>query len=295
MPSDNIPSMSPFEYFEYIRQTMFKGADSQLAVDACDVLAANLLGALPDNQRAMLERIHVGVLPTRQPNAMVIQVPAGGEVIAIDYGMMSLLVALNKVLLCRLNSLGFHPTLELEDAAGKAASAVRSLHDNRSCFPRWPVSPRRMLLASILANVQIAFIVAHELGHVLLGHLRHRQHNEELGLEQVVSPRELESVADQRACELVLASSAKTHDPLLGGMDRVLAEAGIDVLFTYLEFVRDVLKLPKETPTHPSPDERKAALRRQSWGAMPEQAKALAVEGETLFRGFPSATRGDPT
>ena len=291
LPMGSVPldSMSPFEYFEHLRESHFQNPGSEVAEDVCDVLAASLLGALPENQRVLLDCVHIGVLPTMEPNAMVIAVPSGGEIIAIDYGMMTMLVALNKVLLCRLNSLGFEPCLAAIDAAHKAAGAVRSLYDKETAIPRWPVSPRRMLVASGLANIQVAFVIAHELAHLALHHLDALREETE-SFNEPSRVRELEFAADARASELVVASFVKSHDPLISAMDSVLAQAGVDTLFTYLAFIdalrgRDPGDYSGDS-THPSPQERKDAVRERFWRRLPEQARSLAVEAETHFGGF---------
>ena len=95
-----------------------------IVMDFCDLLAANLLGSLPPNQRQVLERVPIIVLPTKDPNAMVIAIPGCGTVIAIDYGLMSLLATLNKLVLCRLNVFGLEPTMELNQASRIAKNAV---------------------------------------------------------------------------------------------------------------------------------------------------------------------------
>jgi hypothetical protein len=88
-------------------------------------LTANLIGILPVEHRAQLERIAVGVLPTKSINAWVSSVPSGGEVIGFDFGMLSFMLALNKILLSRISLFGLEPAIEHEAAASRAATIVR--------------------------------------------------------------------------------------------------------------------------------------------------------------------------
>ena len=104
MNNIDISSLSPFEYLYYLQNQFFETGEAQIAYDVCDLLTANILGSLPPDHRKKLENIPVGVLPTKQANAIVINVPSGGQIIAIDYGLMSLFTTLNKILICRLTS-----------------------------------------------------------------------------------------------------------------------------------------------------------------------------------------------
>src|SRR5947207_12528878 len=94
---------TPWEYAYSLQQRHLDTQAASIAADVCDILTANLLGALPPTQRRVLEDIPVIVLPTGQVNAAAMQVPGGGYVISLDYGMFSLLTTLNRIVLCRLN------------------------------------------------------------------------------------------------------------------------------------------------------------------------------------------------
>ena len=108
--------LTAWEFAHKPQEQHLSAQERYVAADVCDVLAVNLLGALPPNQRGLLEHFPVIVLPTRRPNALCIAAPSGGAVIGIDYGLLSFLNVLNKILLCRLNIFGLEPSLDAEAA-----------------------------------------------------------------------------------------------------------------------------------------------------------------------------------
>ena len=141
-----------------------------------------------------------------------------------------------------------------------------------------------MLVASSLSNVQTAFIVGHELGHVLLGHMR-----ESYGKEAPAHLlHDMEYSADTRGTELVVTSFRNRYDPIFGASDTALGQAGVDIFFTYLVFMERVTTTPVDShpSTHPSSEYRRAKLRERFWHELPENAKSLASTAEKIFDGF---------
>ncbi len=283
MKNTQIKTMSPHEYLEYLQRKEYGGYLPAFAADVGDVLTASLIASLPQEHRAQLGQIAIGVLPTKSINAWVEPVPSGGEVIGFDFGTMSFLIALNKVLLSRITVLGFEPTMEYEVAARRARSIIKSFFGEEE-FPRWPVSPRRLLISSSLSNVQTAFIVGHELGHVLLGHLKEPYFNE----VRAAQLQEMEFRADERGGELALASFRRTHDPISGTADTTLAQAGVDIFMTYMIFMSRILGEPVGTHTssHPSWEARRDKLRARYSQEMTKDAQLLSSMAEDIFEGF---------
>ena len=160
--------MTPQEYLEHLQTQQFGGEVPPYTRDIGDVLTANLIAGLPDDQRALLRDIAIGVLPTTDVNAYVATVPAGGKVIGFNYGLLSFMLALNKVMLSRSNLLGFEPALEFDQAFELAREIAASFQGSNE-LPRVTVSPTKMIVASSLSNVQATFVVGHELGHALFG------------------------------------------------------------------------------------------------------------------------------
>jgi hypothetical protein len=282
MPTVPTSTLSPHEYLEYLQREHYGAKLCPYAVDVGDVLSANLIASLPPEHRHQLDRIAIGVLPTKSVNASVRQIPTG-VVIAFDFGTISFMLALNKILMSRVTLFNFEPTLDLRTAASRGAQAVKSFSGDEE-FPSFAVTPKRMLVSAALSNVQTAFIVGHELGHFLLGHLRHHC---EGWREQARSDNYyMEFAADARGAELVASSFRRSHDLVFGAGDTVLGQAGVDIFFTYMLFMERVVELPIASPNHPPMSERRLRLRERFWNDLPEPARALATAAEQTFDAF---------
>jgi len=289
MDRDAKSGLTPWE-FAFELQKRYGVSDSSMTTDVCDVLAVNILGALPHNQRSILEQYPIIVLPTREVNAMCIAGPSEGAVIAIDYGLMSFLNVLNKTVLCRFNRYGMEPTLGLSEAANKIQEAMDHFFGAYGDAPRWPVSPKRMLIASALSNVQVAFVVGHELGHVISGHLGKKAVapvvESKAFSEPVYSFEKLydqEFAADRESAKLVLNHFAKVYDPLFGPNEPSYSQAGVDIFFTYLDMIESVLNLENVSKTHPPCNQRRAKLREAMWENIPEPSRQLAETFESII------------
>jgi len=280
-----IDTFSPQEYLEYLQHTYYGRHLPPFAAEVGDVLAANILASLPPEHRKQLDRIAIGVLPTKSINAWVRPVPSGGEVISFDFGILSFMLALNKILLSRIALFGFEPTLEFHMAAKRAVATVHSFYSATEELPRLTVAPRKMLVASSISNVQSSFIVGHELGHILLGHFR--KYSPEAPPDH---PHAEEFGADSRGAELVISAFRRIQDPLFGTSESALGQAGIDIFFTYMIFMERVLNTTEiESPTHPSSKDRQRKLRDRFWGELPENARELATVAEKTFEAFAGA------
>jgi Zn-dependent protease with chaperone function len=138
-----------------------------------------------------------------------------------------------------------------------------------------------MLIASALSNVQSAFVIGHELGHVLLGHLR-----EYRVAGPPEHPHEMEFAADLRGAELVLNGYGYSRG-VIADRDAELGQAGIDMFFTYMIFMEAVLgRREDEFSSHPSSKDRRQKLRDRYLRGLPESARQLAGAAEKLFEAF---------
>jgi hypothetical protein len=313
-----VETMSPHEYLEHLQQEQYGAQLPDFAADIGDVLSANLLAALPDEHRRLLDQIAIGVLQTNDINAWVMDVPAGGKIIGFGFGLMSFMLALNKVLLTRANVLGFEPSLELTVAAEKAKSILNAFYGDKldrnqyaglvgvpigpisitkfsitNSMPRFPVSPRRMILAAALSNAQTAFVVGHELGHALAGHVEERRY----AWDDEKRNHAMEFEADMRGAELVFGGFKRSYDPVFGNEGAAVVQAGPDIFFTYLIFMARFLGLSPDqhSTSHPSYVERRVQLRKRFWKMLPESAQKLATSAEQLFDWFGSVVNPKPS
>jgi len=299
MKDAEVNAMTPWEYAQYL-QDRYATVES-FQTEMCDVLTATLLGSLPDEHRKSLQDVPIIVLPIGQVNAMCIKVPGGGSVVAINFGLMSYFTFLNKLVLCRLNKYGFEPTLDLRASAEMGnTTTVQLLLNNRVNFPRWPVSPKRSLIASALGSAQVAFIVGHELAHLLLGHLESNRDTATFALKgldiNTASYRkhhELEFASDRRAAEIAIQYFTRAYDPLFGSNEPAYAQAGVDMVFSYFEYIYSIMTLMTgEEPqydTHPPSTLRRQKLREFMWNKMPETSRELATSVEAIMNSFKSS------
>ena len=284
MNQEHLRALSPYEYLDYLQKEEFGGRAPYFAADIGDVLTASLISSLPDNQREHLEEmgIVIGVLPSTDINAWTVKVPSGeGAVIVFSFALMSFLLALNKVLLSRVIGFGLETTMDPGSAAQHALSILNARPGGE--MPRMQLSPRRLLMASALSNVQAAFVVGHELSHHILGHFQGTNLEE----RRPSKLQAMEFEADRRGAELAFASYMRNSDALFGAGDTTLAQAGPDIFLTYLIFMFDIYNV-QETgySSHPTPELRRAKLREHYWEDMPEQARALAQQAESIFGAF---------
>ncbi len=285
-------AVTAWEYAHKL-QDQFGTSDSSLTADVCNVLAVNLLGALPTNQRSILGHYPIIVLPTRQVNACCIAGEFDGAVIALDYGLMSFLNVLNKAVLCRFNRFGMETTLQLDDAASKVQAAMDHFFGASADAPRWPVSPKRMLIAFALSNVQVAFVVGHELAHVLLGHLGEQSQVQIVKSKALSEPvlsfqnfHDLEFAADREAAVMVTDHFKKIYDPFFGANEPSYSQAGVDIFFTYLELIEFIFFDGATSETHPPGSLRRMKLREAVWNRLPEPSRELADVFATIVQLF---------
>ena len=172
---------SPQEYLEAKQRAAMRENPSlsPLAFEVGDVLASGLHAALSEEQRGILRELQVaiGVLPYYEFDAYTEKTPSGnGRIVCYSYGLMSFLLVLNKILLCRvtLPFQGFEPTIDPQAALGRVREAMNWFYRKTEPpppFPRFTLDTQRTLIASTLAQTQAVFIIGHELAHVVAGHL----------------------------------------------------------------------------------------------------------------------------
>lgn len=292
-------AQSPWEYAHQL-QREHQSAESAITLDVCDVLTANIVSALPTQHRAQIEDCPIVVLPTKQVNAFIMPSPGKGAVIAVDFGILSFMNALNKITICRMHGFGMEPVISPGDAKRMMRQAFEYFFGDRENrqLPRWPISPKRLLVASTLSNVQVGFIVGHEIGHAVLGHLDEAPAVESERVDARVfsfaDHLKEESDADLEAAKLLMAHFKKIYDPMFGSSEPSYSQAAIDILFTYLEGIEKWTG-HAESETHPVAALRKKKLREFTWKKMPEMSREVATLFESTFMSILPAKRLQPS
>lgn len=271
MQTNDVANLTPHEFLERLQRDAFGGEPPPFAADVGDVMTASLLSNLPIEHQRALEDIAIGVLPTGDVNAFAIRVPGGGDVIGFNYGLLSFLLALDKLLMSRAGVFSLEPLLTLDEVRDEARMLADAFK-NRAELKRRLLAPRRMMMAASLSSAQIAFIVGHELGHVLMRHLEVDNTFE--------SSHEMEFAADARGAEMVIGTYLKNSDPLFGTVVHAATMAAPDIFFTYQAFA---FNLTTDSPTHPSALTRRERLRGRFWKDLPQEARALAGFAEKVF------------
>jgi hypothetical protein len=198
--------------------------------------AAQLLGALKDAGKELPFPIFVGIYPTGEFNARVR--PAGdGALLLINAGLMDLIFSVLKINLASSFDPGKKPLLEEWQAAMVLAESFNAYLYGGGSMKAWPLPRlnrgRESVLGYVLHAAE-AFAVAHEIGHVVLGHV-HLSGPPAARASVQLTP-ETELAADAFAVDLVASamgvSKSDDHAPFLGGgMLTVLAIAvALDVL-----------------------------------------------------------------
>ena len=193
--------------------------------------------------------------------------------------------------MCRLNLFLFEPVLDLNSAATMAKNAVSHFLGKDGKYPRWAVSPKRVLVASALGNVQASFVVGHELGHIILGHLGNMPAkstitypNMDLEAYSFTEMQDAEVKADLFSASMVADHFSKIYDRLFGPNEPSYAQAGVHMLFSYFELVNFVAGVQPTSLTHPSPSQRRELLQEFMWEKVPDASRRLALASAEIVK-----------
>jgi hypothetical protein len=220
------------------------------------------------------EAVTFGILPTGRANGLACQVPAGGLIIAIDDGFFNLLYSLAKTIALFYEvttSNGWEASLAEKDI-------VHAVQTNEEANRRWlevlvatfvygypnlapprPLVDGRAPFVELLTTSVELFIVAHEYGHLVLGHLARDRTTLERKLSGGVEvegfdiAREEELEADRVGLELLREYHRSVGHPVENTRAAVWFWAGC------LNIIKEMLG---EAPTHPSSTTRSKQLLR---------------------------------
>ncbi|HET7272402.1 MAG TPA: hypothetical protein VFI90_15120 [Rubrobacter sp.] len=161
------------------------------------------------------EAVTFGLLPTGRVNGLACAVPAGGLIVAIDDGLFNFLYSLAKAIatFCEVTVTDFNVDISWIDK-----DIVRAVRANEEANRRWlealvatfvygypnvaPMRPlldhRAYLVAALVTAVEF-FVVAHEFGHLILGHY---ERNHVTSKQRLSSGAEVEEINTEMEEEL---------------------------------------------------------------------------------------------
>jgi hypothetical protein len=211
------------------------------------------------------EKIIFGTLPTGDFNAIMIKVPSGGIIVAINLGTFTFLDLMAETISSFITYNGKQgEELVFTFMPDQVMSSVRTNVDGNTRFVEvlysqlvlgdaarsnfHPSNPNSRL-ANLWRDAAETFIVAHEYFHALIAH--RDEHNTQ---KRVLDPIEVEEIprsliheliADRCAIQITLAEFY-----LRRKMDLILAWTGIEFLFSLVEVIEQATG--ENSSTHPS-------------------------------------------
>lgn len=218
------------------------------------------LAALPGDKRAKCRELAAGFAFLIEPNGACVR-SARGDFIVVSEALQHYLYYMNLFL--------FEPKeLQEDDLLAALIIAVRTMFLKESLDfeldPRGALPPSLDHRLRAVVQDQLQFVIGHEYGHFLLGHLDgHPAGRSPKGLIPGYVKRKLECYTPLQNQELA-ADAAALLDPVID--DQALADRlmgamwlflGLEVLYGIERFVKN---LPNISKTHPPPIERLWAL-----------------------------------
>ncbi|RKT55055.1 M48 family metalloprotease [Saccharothrix australiensis] len=212
-----------------------------------------------------------GVFPTGTLDGVCVPVPGRGVLVLVNSALPDLLAAVLKIMTGALPQYGAPPLLDPDQASYALAEAVNAyLYGNGAVgATRLPeLSGRRTALVGLMLRRAIQFVIAHELGHVLAGHLVGSRRWTDtrtpvgaLDARSVGWPREHE--ADRIAATVLLRSLDELNPRELDAHEPCLVGALLLVLFLHEVTDRLADELGLAVPfagSHPPPVRRIQSL-----------------------------------
>lgn len=251
------------------RPRAFKGINADRYQRVLDEKQEQIQGLIQRSGQA-IEPAYVGLFPTGSHNAEAMRVDAG-VLILINSGLMNLLFQLAKINVASSTYKGERPLLDKIQTSIALGELLAAHTVGGSSFLArgLPLLDRgRLEIASKLTTYAEAFVIAHEYGHAVAGHLTRRHPQVEvqtdagrLALYQQSQEEEYE--ADRAAID-IMGPALRMPDSPRG--EAVALSAAL--LFFFIDLVvrrfRDLLGLANPTPTtHPSTADRYERARQQ--------------------------------
>ncbi|MGM1061146.1 hypothetical protein [Saccharothrix sp. Mg75] len=182
-----------------------------------------------------------GVFPTGALNALSVPVPGRGVLVLVNTAALDLLGGVLKIMTGALPHYGTPPLLSTSQTSYALAEAVNAyLYGNGAVEARRlpELSGQRQALVGLMTRRATQFLVAHEVGHVLAGHLVHARRRTDpdtpvgaLDAQEVGWSREHE--ADRLAASMLLHSLDGLAPRELDVREPYLVAAVLLVLFLH--------------------------------------------------------------
>jgi len=297
----------------HVDETTFGGTLREFAprgrLPILEYMTEAVFDALPNPDREKLRgRIFAGDFPTGDFNAHAVRVPDGtGYVFLLNVGLMSLIYDTAKLLLSQSrwatfdqggNPIQGTETGRSEISYKEAGQSLRDMIYNYVKLKEWtPPQERfvikdetRNLILGMLALAADKFVLAHEFGHAILGHLDRSQccsisvPDVGITLSVVSKSYEDEFTADLVAGALILESLPKE---ISNRHEAFTAEVSVAGPFLFFEIARLIEKVAEaKYVTHPPTGQRYQVLKTAFRKPLPEQAFSFTKSVVTLLQSF---------
>ncbi|GAF91687.1 unnamed protein product, partial [marine sediment metagenome] len=263
-------------------------------------IVAEIENSLQEPGRSKFKgKVFAGVFPTGRFNAHAKKVPdESGYVFLLNVGLMQLIYDTAKILFSQARWAKFDsegkpvsgsetgtPEINYDEAGGLLKDIIhRYLKFKKWTVPEYKLviqdGPRNMILAKAVMAVE-KFVLAHEFGHAILGHLDRNVHHllevPEIGrtVSVVNKDQKDEFAADLVGGILILQGLPKRIDDPQKALSVQVAVAGSFLFFELAHLVEKAAKKVKYT-THPPAQQRAQMLEQLFKKHLPEQAFSLS-------------------
>jgi len=262
----------------------FGGVGPDAHLKFINTLAIELI---KDPRRELLSKTAVGELRLHEFNASAIKVPGGGYVIAVNVGLFGLLNHIASLLITQPivvdeegkkifdADISFQAAFEyIFCAIGRYVSDMQRFLGPFPAGPGFVGRPEKMGFCGQLTTYAELFVLAHEYGHIALGHLDQR--TKKMGLPgKVAVPQKnhaQEVDADLWAVELVMLRGLKegvktaetTEARTINRRDLTVPFCGADLFLTIADLIEKLARWRKgarDSPSHPPASLRRRLLR----------------------------------